>query len=309
MQRLNRRDVFKLSAACGIVSFAGVAPAEDAPMQRDATELIIDIHQHLDYSGRNDEQLIAHQRKLGITRTILLPSGRFYGLEAGCGGNDRVQAFAGRLPKEYVVFANEVPYIRETKTELQKYLKAGAKGIGEQKFMVESDSGAVQLIAEIAQDFKVPVLLHFQHGKYNLEFKNFETILKKFPTVNFIGHAQTFWANIDEKCEQPVLYPKGPVTAGGLTDRWLAEYPNLYADLSAGSGLNAFTRDERHGREFIIRHQDKLLFGSDCSDAIGEGDKCLGAQIISMIHRLSPEKAIERKLLYDNANKLFRLDA
>jgi len=53
------------------------------------------------------------------------------------------------------------------------------------------------------------------------------------------------------------------VTTGGLTDRLLADYPNMYGDLSAGSGLNALTRDEVHAREFLARHQDKLLYGSD----------------------------------------------
>jgi hypothetical protein len=56
------------------------------------------------------------------------------------------------------------------------------------------------------------------------------------------------------------------VTAGGLTDRYLADYPNMFGDLSAGSGLNALTRDEDFTRGFLERHQDKLLFGSDCSD-------------------------------------------
>jgi predicted TIM-barrel fold metal-dependent hydrolase len=273
----------------------------------DAAEPIIDIHQHLDYSGRTDDQLLTHQAKLGITHTILLPAGRFYGLEAKCAGNERVQEFSQKHRQHYWHFANEVPYLSEARTELQKYLKTGGIGIGEQKFMVDADSGAVQLMADIAKEFGVPVLLHFQHGRYNMEFERFHKILERYPQVNFIGHAQTWWANIDAKAEQPVLYPKGPVTAGGLTDKWLADYPNMFADMSAGSGLNAFLRDEQHARGFIDRHQNKLLFGSDCSDAIAEGDKCLGAQIIAMIRHLSPNKTVERKLLFENSRKLFKL--
>ena len=33
----------------------------------------------------------------------------------------------------------------------------------------------------------------------------------------------------------------------GLTDRYLTDYPNMYGDLSATSGLNALTRDEDLG--------------------------------------------------------------
>ena len=43
----------------------------------------------------------------------------------------------------------------------------------------------------------------------------------------------------------------------------------MYGDLSAGSGLNALTRDEDFTRDFLTRHQDKLLYGSDCSDHRG----------------------------------------
>ena len=114
--------------------------------------------------------------------------------------------------------------------------------------------------------------MHWQFEMYNNGFERFHRMLEKYPTVNFIGHAQTWWANIDKNHRrQTVLYPKGPVTAGGLTDRYLADYSNMYGDLSAGSGLNALTRDEDFTRGFLERHQDKLLFGSDCSDLDGSG--------------------------------------
>jgi hypothetical protein len=43
---------------------------------RASGEPIIDIHQHLGYSGRPDDVLLAHQRAIGATTTILLPAGR-----------------------------------------------------------------------------------------------------------------------------------------------------------------------------------------------------------------------------------------
>ena len=69
----------------------------------------------------------------------------------------------------------------------------------------------------------------------------------------------------------------------------------------------ALTRDEEFARDFIARHQDKLVYGSDCSDHVGSGAACQGAQTIATIRRLSPSQAVERKLLYGNAKKLFRL--
>ena len=117
------------------------------------------------------------------------------------------------------------------------------------------------------------------------------------------------------RCIEPInTHPRvadgcAGVTAGGLTDRLLSDDPNMFGDTSAGSGLNALTRDPDHAREFLARQQDKLLFGSDCDDTIGEGAKCQGAQILAALRELSPNKAVERKILYGNANKLLRLPA
>ena len=281
-------------AACA----AGLAPA---------AEPVIDIHHHTTYSGRSDDELIAHQRRMGITKSVLLPAGRRYGLAAGAGGNDTVLAIVRRFPGEYYFFANELPDIPETRQVLEQYMKAGAIGIGEQKFGVECDSPHIDRLASIAREFKVPVLMHFQHGVYNLGIERFHKVLARHPRVEFIGHAQTWWGNIDKAHVQTVMYPKGKVAPGGITDRLLADYPNMYGDLSAGSGLNAMMRDEEHAREFLARHQDKLLYGSDCSDRVGEGEKCSGSQQLAAVRRLAPNAAALRKILYGNAARLLRI--
>ena len=58
---------------------------------------------------------------------------------------------------------------------------------------------------------------------------------------------------------------------------------------------------------FIERHQNKLLFGSDCDDVLGAGPGCQGAQILANIRKLAPNKQVERKILYENARKLLKL--
>ncbi|HEV8605766.1 MAG TPA: amidohydrolase family protein [Tepidisphaeraceae bacterium] len=278
---------------------------------------IIDIHQHTNYSGRTDPQLLAHQRRMGIAQTILLPAGaevirpsthngKSNGLAAQITGNDAACVFAANHPIEYHFFANEVPDLPNARAEIEKCLKRGGLGIGEQKFAVDCDSNWMQGIFDIAQDYQVPVLMHIQHEMYNTNFLRFESMLKKYPRVNFIGHAQTFWANIDANhADQSILYPKTPVKPGGFTDRLLSDYPNMFADLSAGSGLNSLQRDQDHAKDFLSRHQNKLMYGSDCNDTAGVGAVCSGASAIVMIRRLSPSKDIERKILHDNAKKMF----
>jgi predicted TIM-barrel fold metal-dependent hydrolase len=272
-----------------------------------AAEPIIDIHQHTNYSGRSDDELIAHQREMGVSKTVLLPAGSKYGLAAQAGGNDTVVALAHRLPKEYVYFANELPDIPEARPVLEKYLNMGAIGIGEQKFPVEADSKYIDLIAGIAEEHRVPVLLHFEHKHYNFGIENFHKVLDRHPKVNFIGHAQTWWGNIDKNHDQTQMYPKTPVTPGGISDRLLSDYANMWGDMSAGSGLNSMLRDEDHARDFLKRHQDKLLFGSDCSDRKAGSEQCLGTKIIAAIRKLAPDKKTERKILYGNASKMMKI--
>src|SRR5262245_41283891 len=175
------RRTFLTAAACA----ATVATLPDELLAQQA-EPVIDIHQHTHYSGRSDEVLIEHQRKMGISKTVLLPAGSRYGLETDCYGNDSVVALTRRMPGSFAFFANELPDLPNTREVLDKYLTAGAIGIGEQKFPVDCDSPHIHRLAEIANHYHVPVLLHCQHGKYNLGFERFEKVLKKFPRVNFI---------------------------------------------------------------------------------------------------------------------------
>ena len=307
----SRREFLSVSGAA-LLGLAGESLAAQ-------TEPIIDIHQHLNYSGRSDDALLAHQRAMGISTTILLPAGRpverasthagkSNGLAAQASGNEACFAFAAAHKASYLTGANEVPDLPDAAGEIVKFLKRGAILIGEQKFGVPCDAPVMQRIYEIAQAHDVPVLMHWQFDTYNHGFDRFHRMLAKYPKVTFLGHAQTWWANVDRNhADQTVLYPKGPVTRGGLTDRYLSDYPNMFADMSAGSGLNALSRDEAFTRDFLARHQDKLVYGSDCSDADGGGPKCTGGQTIALIRRLAPSKAVERKLLYENARKLFRL--
>lgn len=59
----------------------------------------------------------------------------------------------------------------------------------------------------------------------------------------------------------------------------MEKYPNIYGDLSAGSGANAIARDEKFGREFLIRRADRLLF---------------------LWHRLSPKQVVPQFELLKN---------
>ncbi|MBL9117123.1 MAG: amidohydrolase family protein [Verrucomicrobiaceae bacterium] len=286
----------------------------------ETAEPVIDIHQHTNYHGRSDEHLVAHQRAMGVTTTILLPGGRpanvpsthngkSNGLAARVGPNSDALRVVEAYPKEFLLGANEITDADDAVKSIEEYLKKGAVIIGEQKFGVESDSPQSQKLYELAAAYKVPILLHFQHKTYNFGYDRFYKMLEKYPNTHFIGHAQTVWANIDKAHDWNNLYPKGKVTPGGLTERYLADYPNFWADMSAGSGLNALNRDEDFTRGFLDRHQDKILYGSDCADHFGRGPACQGAGTIAAIRKMCPNKSAERKILFENSRKLFNLTA
>jgi predicted TIM-barrel fold metal-dependent hydrolase len=324
---VSRRD-FLCKSACALAGSALAASGGDV----EVSELIIDIHQHCNYGGkrdaqfqqigpaRTDEELVAHQRAMKVSKTVLLPAGTpvirpsthagfSNGLEGTCAGDEPCMALAGSHPGEFYFGSNEVPDLEEAPATIEKYLKKGAVCIGEQKFGVECDSPQMETLYTLAAAYQVPILMHWQYGSYNYGFDRFYKMLERHPQTSFVGHAQTLWAHIDQNgVDDPKnLYPRGKITPGGWTDRYLSDYPNFFADLSADSGHNALTRDTDFIRPFLIRHQDKLIFGSDCSDKSGHDMTCTGWTTIRSVRELSANKEIERKLLYENAKRVYRL--
>ena len=92
---------------------------------------------------------------------------------------------------------------------------------------------------------------------------------------------------------------------GGVIDRLLTDYPNLYADLSAGSGYNALSRDEDFTAGFLQRHRKQLLFGSDCLCPDGRGTNLKGVSssvpLQKFLRRMVTGEAALQDILHDNA--------
>ena len=144
-------------------------------------------------------------------------------------------------------------------------------------------------------------------------------MLKAFPRTTFIAHADTFWANVSSDYAYETAYPTGPIHPGGLSDKWLSEYPNLYGDMSANSCNNALNRDPEFMTGFLARHQDKLIFGCDCSCSDGRGagqtnatprlrGKCIARETLAAVRRMSPPEVF-RKIRWENGTALLGLPA
>jgi uncharacterized protein len=113
-------------------------------------------------------------------------------------------------------------------------------------------------VYEICAEMQLPVMMHIQNfphfpGElpYNAGYTQFDKVLGAYPRTKFIGHGDLFWAHISAEVPTDYGYPSGPIKPGGLTDKFLSDFPNLYADMSVNSGNNALSRDTGFSRDFI----------------------------------------------------------
>lgn len=154
---------------------------------------------------------------------------------------------------------------------LSQYKERGAKGIGEMVSEVAFDDPRAYALFRQAEKLSMPVTIHIGlcDNEYGLRdepgLPKLERVLQDFPNLIIIGHSQRFWSEISGNVTDAErnIYPQGPVTPGGRVPELLRKYPNLRADLSAGSGFNAITRDPDFGYAFLEEFQNQLHFACD----------------------------------------------
>lgn len=189
---------------------------------------------------------------------------------------------------------------------LKRYVDAGARGFGEHKTGINIDDSRNALIYEACGELKIPVLYHSDTQR-NVDapgLPSLEKILKSFPQTTFVAHATAWWASISADVkEQSQLggYPNTKVTPGGAIERLMTDYPNIYGDLSAGSGANAIQRDLKFGREFLIRWADRLMFGTDY---LSPGQ---AVPQLTLFRELELPQEVQAKIFRDNARRVLGL--
>jgi uncharacterized protein len=277
---------------------------------------VLDTHLHL---RRDADACFTHMQGCGVTNAILLTPAT---------EEDRAKQEMERRPGRFARSVRTDPTVSDAGNVLRDAVKGGAVSIGEMKFHVALDSPEMRRVYDIAAEMKVPVMMHIQtfphfpgEMPYNTGYPQFDKVLRAYPGTMFIGHGDLFLAHISADVPTDRGYPAGPIKRGGLTDAWLSDFPNLYADMSANSGNNALSRDTDFTRDFIVRHQRKLIFGSDCSCTDGKGSgvsqnnnpeaarlagKCVARETLGLLKQLaSPE--IFRRVVWENGIELFKL--
>ena len=154
---------------------------------------------------------------------------------------------------------------------MRHYQSLGAKGIGELTSNLPIESPLMQNLFHHAAQCQLPILFHLgELGQGygivdDLGLPQLEKSLQAFPILIFIGHSHRWWSEISGDCTQEIrgTRPQGKVVPGGRLIELMRRYPNMHADLSAGSGQNAIMRDEAFGYHFLEEFQDQIYFGVD----------------------------------------------
>lgn len=274
--------------------------------------MLIDTHCHLGRLRHNDpgltpETLLRRMDENGIDRAVVLavenPEELDYYVPTTA-----VLEWCGQHPGRLIPFCACDPRHRypgqfDPYPVLAEYAAAGCRGFGENLCGLPIDDPMQRRVYDACARLGLPVLLHIDHhiNRDAPGLPGLERLLRDYPTITFIGHAQFFWREISAEVDASVAYPKGKVVPGGRLDELLTRYPNLLADLSAGSGHNAISRDPEFGLAFLERHRDKLMFATDVL-AVAQD-----LPIVAFFRELPVSPVAREAIAWRNATRVLRL--
>lgn len=282
---------------------------------------IIDCHNHPDWQGQDSEAFIREMDRLGIDQCWMqsweaplddfdpaylnrtCPLGPEYPIPFS-----RVLHYAERHPDRFIPGYCPDPRRPDAIARLEAAVSIyGVRICGEWKLRMLFDNPDSIALFRRAGELGLPVVIHLDYPLprqqvwprpnywYGGSMDAFERALAACPDTLFLGHAPGFWAHMtDDGQHETCSYPKGAVTPDGRIERMLERYPNLYCDLSGGSGFNALNRDHGNARRFLTRWQDRVLYGRDD----------VGNIHLPLIDSLGLDDDIRRKVYAGNARRL-----
>ena len=248
--------------------------------------MFIDVHAHayrrsdVKQDGRNffptPESLAKIHDGLGIDRACILPliGPEFYLPQS----NEEVLDMARESNGRFIPFCNIDPRGLTNSPDapldywLRHYKDQGCKGIGELMPNLPFLDPRVQNMFKHASDVGLPITFDISAqigGRYGLYddmgLPQLERSLSRWPDLIILGHGPSFWSEMGtfETPADRAGYASYPIKEEGVVPKLFRRYPNLYGDLSAGSGYNALARDRDHAVRFINEFPDRLLFGTD----------------------------------------------
>ena len=245
------------------------------------------------------EQLVDTMNRLGIEMSVLLPLDSPEAAGAYFTTFEALEAYR-KFPERFIPFCCVDPRRDSLEAQIKAYVAMGCKGFGEHKVGLAIDDPRCKRLYSICGDMNLVVLMHLDPG-LNIDeagLPRLEALLKEMPKTIFIMHGPGWWTEISGGNLERGGYPKGKIQPDGRINILLQEYPNLYADLSAGSAYNALTRDPDYTPGFLEHNWQKLLFATDYLEGFQE------LPIVDFIKNLDMDKDKVHAIAKGNAIKL-----
>lgn len=197
--------------------------------------------------------------------------------------------------------------------------KAGAVGVGELVINERIDSPIIQAIFAAAEHLELPILFHmssevgYQYGIVDdPSLPLLEDALKQYPKLKLIGHSPVFWIELSKDAPVDKIgrgeRGMGRIISEGRVVKLMRKYPNLYGDLSAGSGFCAITRDEEFGLHFLEEFSNQLLFGTDTVSVKASWQSPLGEWLEKKYAEKQISESTMKKICYENAQRIYRIN-
>jgi predicted TIM-barrel fold metal-dependent hydrolase len=218
----------------------------------------IDMHEHY-RAGGNVDNFLRAAGALGVSKVLFLPTG----VSPDNAGYKVHQAFLVKYitklyPEKIIPFCTINEADPKAAEVFEECLLAGGKGLkllgGHPNFYDEPlDSKNMYKVYEVAKKYKVPVLVHGSIINVPQTLDELKRIYGDFPEVTFIHahYCSSIFKGINLELCQEIL----------------DKYSNVYTDLSMGGGIKRYHRyfkqDLEKVKNFIIKYQDRILFGSD----------------------------------------------
>lgn len=235
---------------------------------------MIDTHTHLFYTGRlpdeprgvTAEQLVDTMNRRGIDKSVLLPMETPEYCTGYCLTEWAVEA-AERYPERLIPFMHVDPRKPRVLDVIEHFAAHPlVRGYGEFVDPLPFDDERRRAVYAKCGELGLPMVFYSSgpHSWDEAGLPRIEKCVCEHPDAIFIGHGARWWNAVSADDDGECGYHHGkPVVPGGAADRLLQEYDNMYADISAGSGYVAMTRDPEFTQGFIERNWRKLLFATD----------------------------------------------
>jgi len=282
-------------------------------------EGVVDFHTHIGevrsfsrvvkgWVRAGPEDLLEYMDAEGVDWAVVLSCPSCYDPFTRIVSNEDLLRVARQCGGRLVPFCFVDPHCSGARERLRELVEEGARGLGEVKVPLRiSDPRLVELL-RAAEELGLPALIHVEEGpmfRYCYGLAELADVLKQLPDLKLVVHGPGWWSALSPK-PSAELYPTGRVEGEGLVHHLLRRFDNLYADISAKSGLNALERDPEHARRFLEEFEDRVVYGTDFPCMGDEGQFGPSRAHLNLLSRLGlPERTL-RKVLRENAERLLR---